>query len=139
MILSWLKKKNTNKPSKVAVERPNPPLLFQEQKEMLVWRLMEELRKMLLEESASCKKHYVVCPYPGTKNEAMLWVEANGQDSSYLRLSTRVVRRGTDLCVMNYMFKGALDEMSTYLANKEKIPELLASLQHLSDSIDDRN
>ncbi len=115
--------------------------LLQEKKEMLLGRCMEVLARLIREnlpESGLCKGCYVTFDFPGTDNLAGLWVECDLTDTSQRRLLTRALRNDTDLCVSNYMETGTQAEILAYLSDKNHIPELLESLQHLSDNVDDR-
>lgn len=76
------------------------------------------------------------CDYPGTNNEAYLWIVPDEVNPALRRLTTRVVRQGTDVCRMHYITKGTPEEMQAYLSDPANMPELLKSWQELSDATD---
>lgn len=155
MILNWLLKKfpkssptpkdkpvntpqpaATTTPAKAPKAQPSEtPDSFITQKTKLLEKCMEVVRERFPEEP----KYYVTCSYPGTNNTAYLFVEPDAKDPALRRLSTRVVRKGTDLCVMHYIFKGTVEELTAYLSDSTHVPELLDSWQQLSDSVDKKN
>lgn len=108
---------------------------------LLIRKCMEVLHDRVLHEmpfNGPCKSICVTCNFPGTQNIAGLWMECDARDSSRRRLITRAVRKGTDLCVSNYMEVGTQTELLAYLADEASLQPLLESLQHLSDSVDNR-
>ena len=73
----------------------------------------------------------------GTENQAYLVVERSASAPSLKVLSVQVVRAGHDRCVMNYIKKGTQEELLDYLADEASLRELLDSIRHLSDRVDD--
>jgi len=115
---------------------------MQSKKELLVRRCMKYLCENLPKEMPStgkCSPLYVGFDFPGTHNKAYLCVQCDAADPSLRRLVTRIVKSGTDLCMMNYMECGTRDEIIAYLSDQTHATPLLDSLQHLSDRMDDRD
>lgn len=77
--------------------------------------------------------------YPGTGNLAILGIEQDGKTPGQLHLTTRVAKKDSDLCILNYMYRGTQEELLAYLADDANAPALLDSLQQLSDKMDDRD
>ena len=73
----------------------------------------------------------------GTENRAFLVVERSAGDPSLKVLSVQVVRAGHDRCAMNYIKKGTQEELLDYLADEASLSELLDSIRHLSDRVDE--
>lgn len=73
----------------------------------------------------------------GTENRAFLVVERSASDPSLKMLSVQVLRAGHDRCVMNYMKNGTMEELLDYLTDEANLGELLDSIRHLSDRIDE--
>lgn len=101
----------------------------------------EYLRSLLPEQAAKSGglPYTIGFEYPNTNNIARLGVERNYRVPGELHLTTQVGKKDSDLCMMNYMHRGTLDELLAYLADDGNVPALLDSLQHLSDGIDDRD
>lgn len=131
-----LESKSQSEPKRTATEQESA-LSIPERKEMLVWKLMQGLCENYQEALSEVKKFRAICPYPGTKNEAMLCVEHDKGESEFIRLSTCVARHGTDRGMVHYMFTGTSVELSSYLSDRSNIPKLLDSWQHLSDTADE--
>lgn len=145
MLLNWLLKRPPKKedaPKNNAPVKQSPPAPanavpeeIQKRRQMLLDKCMEVMKERFTQESRSM----VSCDYPGTENKAMLYMEPDAANPDLRRLSTRVVRKGTDLCVMHYIYKGTAEEMAAYLSDKSHMPSLLESWQQLSDSVDKKN
>lgn len=73
----------------------------------------------------------------GTENQAFLVVERSASSPSLKVLSVQVVRAGHDRCAMNYIKKGTQEELLDYLADEASLSELLDSIRHLSDRVDE--
>lgn len=152
MLLNWLLKRppkgatkaSTKEEAKEAVKeslKPEEPastpivIETEKKKQLLLDKCMDVMKERFTQESRSL----VSCDYPGTENKAYLYMEQDMKDPTLRRLSTRVVRKGTDLCVMHFIYKGTAEEMTAYLGDKSHIPSLLESWQQLSDSADKKN
>lgn len=145
MLLNWLLKRppkmkeapKTDAPTTPSSPAPTKvvPEEIQKKRHILLDKCMEVMRDNFSHED----RYMVSCDYPGTENKAYLCMEQNAKDPTLRRLSTRVVRKGTDLCVMHYIHKGTVEEMTAYLGDKSHMPSLLESWQQLSDSVDKKN
>lgn len=144
MLLNWLLKRPPKKESKDPIKQsPKPeepasiPVVIEteKKKQLLLDKCMDVMKERFTHESRSL----VSCDYPGTENKAYLCMEQDAKDPTLHRLSTRVVRKGTDLCVMHFIYKGTAEEMTAYLEDKSHMPSLLESWQQLSDSVDKKN
>lgn len=145
MLLNWLLKRPPKKeeaPKNDTPAKQSPPAPanavpedIQKRRQILLDKCMEAMKDTFSQMS----RFMVSCDYPGTENKAMLYMEPDAKDPTLRRLSTRVIRKGTDVCVMHYIFKGTAEEMTAYLADKSHMPSLLESWQQLSDSVDKKN
>ncbi len=97
--------------------------------------MREVLGKRLLTEEGFLP-YFVAFDLPGSANEAQLCVMRDAIDADMLRLCTRARRKETNLCVMNYMARGSLNEITAYLSQEENASALLKSLRRLSVSVD---
>lgn len=80
----------------------------------------------------------VSCDFPGTRNEALIRVIPDASDRELCRLTASAVREGSDLCVMNYLFKGTRQEMDAWLGDEAHVEELIRCIAHLSASVDNK-
>ena len=80
----------------------------------------------------------VSCDFFGTKNKALLRVIPDGSDQAICRLTASAVRKGSDLCVMNYLFTGTRQEMKEWLSGDTHVEELIGYIVHLSEALDEK-
>lgn len=80
----------------------------------------------------------VSCDFPGTKNKAYLRVILDESDKAICRLTASAVRKGSDMCVMNYLLKGTRQEMKEWLGVGAHVEELTGYIVHLSESLDSK-
>lgn len=152
MLLNWLLKRPPKKEKKEVVKETAKGAIkevpqseapasapaeseTEKKKQILLEKCLEVMKERFSRESRSM----VSCDYPGTDNKAILYMESDAANPDLRRLSTRVMRKGTDLCVMHYICKGTVEEMTAYLGDKSHVPSLLESWQQLSDSVDKKN
>ena len=76
-----------------------------------------------------------LCDFPGTRNEAHLFLQVT---MTKRHLFTRMRRPDRDEVLSNYIVSGSKEEILTYLADKTHVPELLESLESLSREADER-
>ena len=124
----------------VAHATPNPDVTVEKQRCILISKCMEVLLEQLEarmrdSSSAACS---VSCDFPGTKNKAYLRIIPDAADKSLCRLTANLVREGSDLCVMNYLYKGTRQEMKEWLNDKNRVEELIQYIAHLSESLDEK-
>lgn len=124
-----------NPPSQQTSAKPVPARVDgSNDKEREIQKCMDVLHTNL-----SCQQSITVqFAFPGTQNIALLTATPDAKDHAYLRLITKVHRKDSDLCLMNFMEHRTLEEMRAYLADKCHAAVLLESFQHLSDQLDDR-
>ena len=80
----------------------------------------------------------VSCDFPGTRNQAYLRVIPDAVDKSACRLTVNVARKGSDLCVMNYLQKGTGQEIMDWLSAESRAEELVGYIAGLSESVDEK-
>lgn len=97
---------------------------------------MEVTREKFPEHIRNKGRCFIHCDFPGTAHEAILGVERDAKDEGKLRLTARVLRGGTDMCMMHYIFCGSAEELDAYLADRKNMPELMASWVQLAEQID---
>ena len=102
---------------------------------------MECLHKLLPEKmpaSGKCSSVAVQFAFPQTDNVAYIEVACDAVDPHKRRIIIRLVRSGNDMCMMNYMMHGTMNEIMDYLADSAHVVPLMNALQHLSDRIDEK-
>lgn len=119
---------------------PKTDMNAEKQRRILISKCLEVLRDQMdahMNESVfvPCS---VSCDFPGTKNKAFLRVIPDESDKAICRLTASAVRKGSDLCVMNYLFKGTRQAMKEWLDDKNHVDELIQYIAHLSESLDDK-
>lgn len=112
----------------------------EKQRRILISKCLEVLRDQMdahMNESVfvPCS---ISCDFPGTKNEAFLRVITDESDKAICRLTASAVRKGSDMCVMNYLFKGTRQEMKEWLSVDAHVEELIPCIAHLSESLDSK-
>ena len=132
-----------NTASPTAPSRPAPQQNYTDTEKkhcILISKCLEVLKDQMnarMNESAfvPCS---VSCDFPGTKNKALLRVIPDESDKAICRLTASAVRKGSDLCVMNYLFKGTRQEMKEWLSADAHVEELIPCIAHLSESLDSK-
>ncbi|MBQ7886104.1 MAG: hypothetical protein IJ313_04330 [Clostridia bacterium] len=102
---------------------------------------MDCVAKQMREQAAANErlaKASVSMDLPGTENLGLFVVELNSRNLKHKMLSARVVRKGSDYCMMHFIKSAASEEILAYLEDGANADELYASLSELSDKIDDR-
>lgn len=112
----------------------------EKQRRILISKCLEVLRDQMdahMNESVfvPCS---VSCDFPGTKNKAFLRVIPDESDKAICRLTASAVRKGSDMCVMNYLLKGTRQEMKEWLSVDAHVEELIGYLIHLSEALDEK-
>ena len=75
---------------------------------------------------------------PDTDNMGILLVERSARNPQEATLTARVVRNGTDYCMMHYIKTDMPEQIAAYLEDHGNAAELYESLSSLSDKIDER-
>lgn len=133
--------KPKQEPQSAATASPETPQTtprteLQAEREKLLWRCMEVMKEKFPENMKATGRCTVYCKFPGTPHEAILTVEHDAKDESVLSLTARVLRSGTDMCMMHHIFRGTAEELDAYLADRKNMPELMASWVQLAEQID---
>lgn len=114
---------------------------MQKDREKLVQKSMDCLHKLLPEKmpvSGKCASVAVQFAFPQTDNVAYIEAACDAVDPHKRRIIIRIVRSGHDMCMMNYMMHGTMNEIMDYLADSAHVVPLMNALQHLSDRIDEK-
>ena len=103
-----------------------------------LWPRMERMAQKMQQASQAgdCSMFGIRYILQGTKNYGCLMLENIAQDGVRWSLSVRVMRVGSDLCVMHYIKKGTSEEIQAYLRDENNMDELMDSLKELSVSVD---
>ena len=113
---------------------------IEKKRRILIEKCMEVLGNQLkVHEKEQALTHCSVsCDFPGTQNKALLRVIPDAADQALCRLTVSAVRKGSDLCVMNYLYKGTRQEMLAWLSAEAHVQELIGYIAHLSESVDEK-
>lgn len=119
---------------------PKTDMNAEKQRRILISKCLEVLRDQMdahMNESVfvPCS---VSCDFPGTKNKTYLRIIPDESDKEICRLTASAVRKGSDMCVMNYLFKGTRQAMKEWLDDKNHVDELIQYIAHLSESLDEK-
>lgn len=131
-------------PQLAPVPQPAPAgdIPLRDKKELLLRRSMEHISGWMRDNmppDGKCEPYFAEFVFPGMPHRARLCVKCDAADPARRRLLTQVIMHGTDICMMNYMARGTRDELIAYLDDETNVEPLLVSLQHLAESIDERD
>lgn len=104
--------------------------------ELLIQKCIELLRSKLENDIPTEGKFNKTCvffSYPGTNNEALLWIE-DGFCSRYLCIGMR--EKGSDKVAYHYYAKGSNTELDACLSNDKIVVEIHNDLKNLKETVD---
>lgn len=123
----------------------NPPkedaLSFEQQREQMVrtcMRRMPEFLQKQIRPDGSYAPFRAFFDYPGTSNVGIFQVEPTHLEEKPYAFKVGVYRSNTDLLVSSYMKMGLMQDIIEYLSDESRLPVLVSTFQHLSDSVDER-
>ncbi|MBE6617946.1 MAG: hypothetical protein E7627_08425 [Ruminococcaceae bacterium] len=104
--------------------------------ELLIKKCIEVLREKLdkdIPEEGKFPKATVLFSYPGTGNEALLWIE-DGFVSRYFCVGMR--EKGSDKVAYHYYAKGSNSDIDACLSDEGIVIEIHNDLEHLKETVD---